>query len=890
MDDLIGTDQAVFSEVKVLLCERCFIAFEDEDKYNQHGCLRADTYADNQPDSDNTYVDNKPDNDLEHQPQTLVGDQSENREVSPIINNKVESGSSIYNQVTDKAGTKPVIRPSINHVSSDRPKVIYCQSNSVNTDIAKVVSKTYAIRVKTDTKESLKKVETMNRMKTNFDSIQKPNITAQGQINFARNNGTNKTFRVKVVGLKSLKNKTVTTPDTITVNTDRCYSHKTKMAKTHTIGKGPSESCNKKNSEVNMTGENFASLAKRLMGEGANEAIPIKVKDEPQDEITQDTASLCASEKEVKEICVVANSALSVKQLKEISAIVKKRTGCQAMVKVKILDKISNQSMQAHAIKNKTNVRIRNMQIINPNTNSVPISSKQNSKVKIHVFDKNSTAQTFSRQRFSPQVDKVRKNNEVIVKEIFRDCPADSRLSLNWNRGHDGYAPKQFRHFNQHQPNSTTVTPEVDSHGNENEETGTVNYPVSNGAVVESQVKTNEATVDLDSYKILNPKLENGQEDTITDIKDLLGVHEEGICEGFIYRCLNCLHAFEDEHEFKAHKLLCGTGASVEVKTETLKCAVCSKAFDDEALWKIHVDKCSVEQYNREHIENNIDIPREFLDALSNDEKESYTVKQKRNNFTCGMCNKNFRGRFWLKRHMIIHSEQKDYVCTICNKGFSYKHGLKTHMNIHSDERKYKCNICEADYKHFSNLEKHKKTHKDPAEVRKFKCHICDMGFYENYHLRRHLDSHIPVRNVQCELCDLAFQRADSLRTHMKRVHSSDRNPLKRKWARTLLKCPVCDQVFSMRKVLLRHMQMLHPGVETNIAPIKSSLDDGESDNNDGDVVLDDDEQLDSEDEYKALESVKKKGELKCNDCDRVFRSEGNFKRHMRVMHDEESE
>lgn len=79
---------------------------------------------------------------------------------------------------------------------------------------------------------------------------------------------------------------------------------------------------------------------------------------------------------------------------------------------------------------------------------------------------------------------------------------------------------------------------------------------------------------------------------------------------------------------------------------------------------------------------------------------------------TCEICNKVFKEKHKLKRHMMIHTGEKSHSCPFCEKSFSLEYNLNTHKRIHTGEKPYKCQItgCEKSFTQSGNLKTHMRT------------------------------------------------------------------------------------------------------------------------------------------------------------------------------------
>ena len=84
-------------------------------------------------------------------------------------------------------------------------------------------------------------------------------------------------------------------------------------------------------------------------------------------------------------------------------------------------------------------------------------------------------------------------------------------------------------------------------------------------------------------------------------------------------------------------------------------------------------------------------------------------VIRKNSGLQCFICEKTFKEKSKLNRHMLVHTGEKSYVCSICEKGFSVDYNLKTHMRVHTGERPFKCDYenCEKSFAQSGNLKTH---------------------------------------------------------------------------------------------------------------------------------------------------------------------------------------
>lgn len=147
------------------------------------------------------------------------------------------------------------------------------------------------------------------------------------------------------------------------------------------------------------------------------------------------------------------------------------------------------------------------------------------------------------------------------------------------------------------------------------------------------------------------------------------------------------------------------------------KCEKCEKSFANLSLLRKHTKTHDGYRCNRENCDYVANKWTELQKHVAEDHKET---------FKCEVCDKKFKERYALTRHMKIHSGER-LACTYenCKRSYTNKRNLKMHIRIdHSEGTTFKCDYdnCSKTFKYKGSLTKHiNKVHKTNRTVEQIK-------------------------------------------------------------------------------------------------------------------------------------------------------------------------
>lgn len=214
----------------------------------------------------------------------------------------------------------------------------------------------------------------------------------------------------------------------------------------------------------------------------------------------------------------------------------------------------------------------------------------------------------------------------------------------------------------------------------------------------------------------------------------------------------------------------------------------------------------------------------------------------------CTVCDQDFSDLPSMRRHRLIHSNDKPFQCEFCDKAFRRKDNLREHRNIHTLENVYPCTRCGKTFprKYTHKVHMARFCTKDKptsgSAVSKDKevlawgesgpgtksargctstkgssskslsnntkssdpCHICLKTFRDSSTLKRHLLTHSDERPFKCDQCHKSFRRKDHLQEHVI-VHNEVRP----------FACQQCGKSFSRKNGLKTHMIRTSHGAQS---------------------------------------------------------------------------
>ena len=224
----------------------------------------------------------------------------------------------------------------------------------------------------------------------------------------------------------------------------------------------------------------------------------------------------------------------------------------------------------------------------------------------------------------------------------------------------------------------------------------------------------------------------------------------------------------------------------------------------------------NVKFLDKEHVSSNLTKQRNDYKVLK---MSDYLITQKKakirpcrprkleyqdvpGQFPCLICHKVFTRLRYLRRHRIVHRNERSHLCDLCGKSFKTRAVLVSHRcSNHTDTQRtsYHCPQCGFISSNRTAIHKHRQLH--PCES--LLCHVCGAAYPDRSTLRRHARVHDPSRPFACchSGCTWRFKTEVMCKAH-ERGHLSQSG--------SKFQCPFCGYNFRHKHHLQRHVAKFH--------------------------------------------------------------------------------
>jgi uncharacterized Zn-finger protein len=176
------------------------------------------------------------------------------------------------------------------------------------------------------------------------------------------------------------------------------------------------------------------------------------------------------------------------------------------------------------------------------------------------------------------------------------------------------------------------------------------------------------------------------------DVKDLQVRNSAGCAETFSEQndCSSACAAHSDANSTRN-----GVRLDAQVEQSGSEESTCEKLPEnyDVTSAKLSAAAVSLQQSDSECAKREHVVKREPSASPPSVTTTSQAVKREDENnsatsLSCGLCHKIFSSRATLRRHMVVHSENRPFECRSCGKCFRRSDTLSAHMTTHSKQRR----------------------------------------------------------------------------------------------------------------------------------------------------------------------------------------------------------
>ncbi|XP_055542337.1 zinc finger protein 271-like isoform X2 [Wyeomyia smithii] len=349
------------------------------------------------------------------------------------------------------------------------------------------------------------------------------------------------------------------------------------------------------------------------------------------------------------------------------------------------------------------------------------------------------------------------------------------------------------------------------------------------------------------------------------------------------FKCNTCGKAFVDSRALSVHTRLHTPGSR-------LKCMKCEKTFSSASALTvhnrlhtgIHPYKCEIcektfPQYNNlKHHMKKHEAATEQRQA-SPLEATSGLCSSSSSNSSSSISGSSSCGSSTISSSSGISSSGStlEYKCNVCGKLFGTSEELQNHLNQHCKDRPNQCEFCSKVFPRSSHLIIHRRRH---TGERPFKCKYCEKAFVDSRALSVHTRLHTGER-VTCDICLKTFASSSGLIVH-RRIHLGI-HPYK---------CDYCPKSFAQSTALKYHLKKHDTASLPSNSEANSPDATAVTQQNDSSLEQLSDQSISSPQlpqqhlqQPPQQEQQLKTGHVKCQICNKNFRSVEYLARHRRT-------
>ncbi|GFS16828.1 zinc finger protein 782 [Elysia marginata] len=225
-------------------------------------------------------------------------------------------------------------------------------------------------------------------------------------------------------------------------------------------------------------------------------------------------------------------------------------------------------------------------------------------------------------------------------------------------------------------------------------------------------------------------------------------------------------HQKMEAEKVRKHQQVLSSTSRERIKSKYWRCGKCNAII----LNKKRVIKAHVCILSKTCKQCNIEFPTVSTFKL-------HMASHQGRMFECSICGEFFKNKSSRDCHKLTHNS--NFLCQICGRQFAHQHLLTKHAKIHSQVRKASptltCAECNKVYKSKRSLQRHINVAHLGMDYQ-YECFHCGHKFLTSNQLREHVAwQHFGEKSHQCRFCDKSFVCRPTLIRHERKEHTGDK-------------------------------------------------------------------------------------------------------------------